>query len=97
MECVERISKQVRAQANWNRSLNVLKESVDFDLLTKSGIMVGLGETDDEIITTMQQVVDLGVKIFTIGQYLQPTKNNLPVQRYVDKDVFDMYKVEGII
>lgn len=96
VECVERISKQVRAQANWLRSLNVLKESVKYGLLTKSGIMVGLGEADDEVLETMRQIVDLGVKIFTIGQYLQPTKDNLPVDRYVDKDIFRMYKEEGL-
>ncbi len=96
VECVERISKKVRAQANWNRSLAVLKESVDYGLLTKSGIMVGLGETDDEVLETMEQVVGLGVKIFTIGQYLQPSKDNLKVARYVDKEIFGMYKAEGL-
>lgn len=96
VECVERISGQVRAQAVWDRSLDVLKKSVDFGLLTKSGIMVGLGETDEEVLTTMRQVADLGVKIFTIGQYLQPTKNNLQVDRYVDDDSFEMYKTEGL-
>ncbi len=96
VECVERISKKVRAQANWDRSLGVLKRSVEYGLLTKSGIMVGLGETDDEVLETMQQVADIGVKIFTIGQYLQPTKNNLPVDRYVDDETFNMYKIKGL-
>jgi len=96
VECVERISKQVRAQANWERSLGVLKKSVEFGLLTKSGIMVGLGETDAEVLATMRQVAELGVKIFTIGQYLQPTKSNLPVDRYVDNNIFKMYKDEGL-
>ena len=96
VECVERISKQVRAQANWDRSLGVLKKSVEYGLLTKSGIMVGLGETDDEVLKTMQQVAEIGVKIFTIGQYLQPTKNNLPVERYVKDEIFNMYKTEGL-
>jgi lipoic acid synthetase len=58
--------------------------------------MVGLGESDEEVIATMKQVSDLGVKIFTIGQYLQPTKNNLPVERYVDEDTFEFFKDEGI-
>ena len=96
VECVERISNKVRAQANWARSLAVLKRSVEYGLLTKSGIMVGLGEDDQEVLTTMRQVADLGVKIFTIGQYLQPTKNNLPVERYVDDNTFKMYKTEGL-
>tara|TARA_Y100000389_G_scaffold174816_1_gene185057 strand:- start:5203 stop:6069 length:867 start_codon:yes stop_codon:yes gene_type:complete len=95
VECVERISKQVRAQANWKRSLNVLKQSIEFGLRTKTGIMVGLGETHDEIKDTMQQVVDLGVQIFTIGQYLQPTKKHLQVEEYIAKEKFDEYKVFG--
>jgi lipoic acid synthetase len=69
---------------------------VEFGLLTKSGIMVGLGETDEEVIATMQQVAELGVTIFTIGQYLQPTKSNLSVDRYVDNNIFEMYKAEGL-
>ena len=96
VECIERISKQIRVQANWNRSLNVLKSSVDHGLLTKSGIMVGLGESKEEVISTMQQVVDLGVKIFTIGQYLQPTKSHVSVDRYVEKSEFELYKVKGL-
>lgn len=96
VECVERISKQVRVQAGWQRSLDVLHKSVEYGLVTKSGMMVGLGEKIDEILKTMQQVVELGVKIFTIGQYLQPTKDNLLVDRYVEKSEFDLYKEEGM-
>ena len=96
VECVERISKRVRVQAVWQRSLDVLKKSVEYGLLTKSGMMVGLGEITEEVLLTMHQVAKLGVKIFTIGQYLQPTKDNLPVDRYVEKPEFDLYKKEGI-
>ena len=96
VECVERISKQVRAQAVWSRSINVLKESVKYGLRTKTGIMIGLGETKDEVINTMQQIVDLGVEIFTIGQYLQPTKKHLPVSRYLTDDEFKYFKQEGL-
>ena len=95
VECVERISKGVRAQANWQRSLDVLKESINYGLRTKTGIMVGLGETDKEIKDTMTQIVDLGVQIFTIGQYLQPTKKHLKVEQYVPKEKFDEYKIFG--
>lgn len=95
VECVERISKGVRAQANWQRSLDVLKESTNYGLRTKTGIMVGLGETEKEIKDTMTQVVDLGVQIFTIGQYLQPTKKHLKVEQYVPKEKFDEYKIFG--
>lgn len=95
VECVERISKGVRAQANWQRSLDVLKESINYGLRTKTGIMVGLGETEKEIKDTMTQIVDLGVQIFTIGQYLQPTKKHLKVEQYVPKEKFDEYKIFG--
>jgi len=96
VECVERISKKVRVQAIWSMSLAVLQKSVDNGLLTKSGMMVGLGETNDEVLETMHQVAELGVKIFTVGQYLQPTNKHLPVNRYVEKYEFDMYKVDGL-
>ena len=96
VECVERISKVVRTQADWKRSLNVLRYSSDHGLLTKTGIMVGLGETSDEVIKTMEEVHDIGVSIFTIGQYLQPTKNHLKVKSYITEDIFDQYKNIGI-
>ena len=96
IECVERISKQVRSQANWQRSLDVLKFSVKHGLQTKTGMMVGLGETSLELIETMKQVVDTGVSIFTIGQYLQPTGDHLPVVRYVSDQEFEEYKCIGL-
>ena len=96
MECVERISRQVRSQANWQRSLNVLRQSVEFGLRTKTGMMVGLGETFDELVATMREIRTVGVSIFTIGQYLQPTKEHLPVQRYVSENEFDTYKQLGL-
>ena len=96
VECVERISKVVRAQANWKRSLNVLRYSSDHGLLTKTGIMVGLGETSDEVIRTMEEVYDVGVSIFTIGQYLQPSKDHLKVMSYITKDKFNQYKNIGL-
>ena len=96
IECVERISKQVRSQANWQRSLDVLKCSVKHGLHTKTGMMVGLGETSVELIETMKQVVDTGVSIFTIGQYLQPTGDHLPVERYVSDQEFEEYKCIGL-
>ena len=96
IECVERISKNVRKQSVWSRSLDVLKFSVDSGLLTKTGMMVGLGEKRDEVVATMKEIIDLGVEIFTIGQYLQPTKNHLRVDRYVENDEFLYYKEIGI-
>ena len=96
VECIERISKKVRTQANWSTSIDVLKYSVDSGLKTKTGIMVGLGETFVEVVETMKQIADTGVAIFTIGQYLQPTKNHLPVDRYVEKSEFEDYKKIGL-
>ncbi len=86
----------MRSQANWQRSLDVLQQAVNDGLLTKTGIMVGLGETKVEVIATMEEVVDIGVKIFTIGQYLQPTKDHLPVARYVADEEFAEYKELGL-
>ena len=96
VECVERISKAVRAQANWQRSLGVLKSSISYGLRTKTGIMVGLGEQVDEVKDTMKQVVDLGVQIFTIGQYLQPTPKHAPVDEFISPEKFDEYKKYGL-
>ena len=96
IECIERISRKVRAQAVWKRSLDVLKQSVDFGLRTKTGMMVGLGESKDDVIDVMSEIVDLGVEIFTIGQYLQPTKDHLSVERYVEDEEFQYYKQRGL-
>ncbi len=96
VECVERISKKVRTQANWKRSLDVLSYSVKNNMRTKTGMMVGLGETFKEVVNTMAQVRSLGVEIFTIGQYLQPSKNHLEVKRYVEDLEFDEYKILGL-
>ena len=96
IECVERISRQVRKQSRWSRSKKVLELSVRNNMLTKTGLMVGLGETNNEVIESMKEMADLGVEIFNIGQYLQPTKNHLKVQRYVHPDEFQMFKVIGL-
>ena len=96
VECVERISKKVRTQSNWQRSLNVLRSSANYGLRTKTGIMVGLGETFDEVLKTMKETYYAGVSIFTIGQYLQPTGNHLKVQRYVSDAEFQDYKNFGL-
>ena len=75
VECVKRVSRQVRVQSDWDRTLDVLKMSVDYGLLTKTGMMVGLGETDEEVYNTMEEISKIGVEIFNIGQYLQQPKN----------------------
>jgi len=96
IECAKRISQKVRPQSNWERSLSILKASVDYGLKTKTGMMVGLGETDAEVLETMQEVADFSIEIFNIGQYLQPTKNHLPVHRFVHPDVFELYRKKGL-
>ena len=96
LECVERISKKVRTQSNWQRSLEVLRASANFGLRTKTGLMVGLGETYEEVIKTMKEAYYVGVSIFTIGQYLQPTAKHLDVNRYVEKEEFKSYKNFGL-
>jgi len=96
IECVERISRQVRPQSDWNRSLSVLQASIKWGLKTKTGMMVGLGEKDSEVLETMQGAADLGITIFNLGQYLQPTLKHLKVQRYVHPDTFDMFKEKGL-
>ena len=76
--------------------MDVLKYAVDKGMLTKTGMMVGLGENDDEVFETMNIVRNTGVKIFNIGQYLQPTFTNLEVDRFVEPKVFDKYKEYGL-
>ncbi len=96
IECVQRISRQVRKQSRWSRSKKVLELSVENNMLTKTGLMVGLGETNNEVIESMKEMADIGVEIFNIGQYLQPTKKHLEVQRYVHPDEFKMFKEIGL-
>ncbi|MEI7626978.1 MAG: lipoyl synthase [Bacteroidota bacterium] len=88
IETVERITRQVRIQAKYHRSLEVLKTLKQGGMRTKTGIMLGLGETKDEVIQSMKDLVAVGTDVLTLGQYLQPTKKHLPVQRFVHPDEF---------
>lgn len=96
LETVNRLYHAVRPQAKYQRSLNLIRWFKDRGLRTKSGIMVGIGEKKDEVIELMHDLHDHGCDIMTIGQYLQPTKNHLPVDRYVTLDEFKFYKDEGL-
>ena len=97
METVERLTPKVRIQAKYKRSLFVLECLKSFGVLrTKSGIMLGLSETKEEVLRTMQDLRSVGVDILTLGQYLQPTKKHLPVSRFINPTEFDEYKVEGL-
>ena len=93
LETVERLSKQVRVQAQFSRSLFVLKYLKDQGIRrTKCGLMLGLGETDEEIYETMDKLREANVDVLTLGQYLQPTIKHLPVSRYVTPELFDKYR-----
>ena len=96
METVRRLTKQVRIQAKYERSLDTLKYLHEGGIRTKSGIMVGLGETDEEVVETMKDLRSVGVSIMTIGQYLQPTKKHLPVVEYVHPNRFNKFKEIGL-
>lgn len=88
LETVERLTPLVRSVAKYHRSLDVLKYIAEQGITTKSGIMLGLGETYDEINQTMDDLIGAGCKIITIGQYLQPTKENLPVLKFYSEKEF---------
>lgn len=95
VESVPRLYRRVRPQADYERSLRVLEISKEQGLRTKSGIMVGLGETEDEVLTLMDDFVRVGVDVMTIGQYLQPTHMHLPVEEFIHPDQFRRYKEIG--
>jgi len=96
METVRRLTKKVRIQAKYDRSLDTLRYLYEGGIKTKSGVMLGLGETEAEVVETMKDLRCVGVQIITIGQYLQPTKKHLPVLEYVTPEQFDKYKVIGL-
>ncbi|MEY3010219.1 MAG: lipoyl synthase [Bacteroidota bacterium] len=94
VETVRRLTKAVRIQAKYDRSLEVLKRLSDAGLRSKSGVMLGLGETTDEVIETMEDLRAVGCQVVTLGQYLQPTPKHLPVAEFIHPDVFAT--LEGI-
>ena len=96
IETVERLTKKVRIQAKYRRSLDTLRILNEGGMRTKSGIMLGLGETNEEVIQTMKDLLAVGVTIMTIGQYLQPSKKHLPVFEYIHPDKFEMFKNIGL-
>ncbi|MDX1830162.1 MAG: lipoyl synthase [Lutibacter sp.] len=97
LETVRRLTREVRIQAKYDRSLEVLKYMKDKgQRRTKSGIMLGLGETEAEVIETMQDLANAKVDIITIGQYLQPSKKHLPVQEFITPEQFAKYKEIGL-
>ncbi len=97
METVRRMHPAVRPQARYERSLGVLRQIKDAGLVSKTGLMVGIGERDDEVLALMDDVRSFAaIDILTIGQYLQPTRNHLPVDRWVEPARFESFKAEGL-
>jgi len=96
METVRRLTKKVRIQAKYDRSLDVLRYLNEGGIKTKSGIMLGLGETEAEIVETMHDLRGVGVSIMTIGQYLQPSKKHLAVLEFITPAEFDKYRDIGL-
>ena len=95
IETVERLTKQVRIQAKYWRSMEVIKTLKEGGVRTKSGIMLGLGEKKEEVVQTLRDLNNAGCDVITIGQYLQPTKKHLPVQRFVHPNEFAEYREIG--
>ena len=95
IETVERLTRQVRIQAKYRRSLEVLKILKAGGMRTKSGMMLGLGESKEEVIQSMRDLKDNGVEVITLGQYLQPTKKHLSVFRFIHPDEFNEYREIG--
>lgn len=96
LETVRRLTKEVRIQAKYDRSLEVLKRLKEAGLKTKSGIMLGLGETEQEIYESMDDLRAVGCDVLTLGQYLQPSPKHLPVQEFIHPDAFAKYKAIGL-
>lgn len=96
LETVRRLTKEVRVQAKYDRSLEALKRLKEGGMKTKSGIMLGLGETEDEVYETMDDLRHVGVDVLTIGQYMQPSKKHLEVIEFIKPEIFATYKEIGL-
>ncbi len=96
METVKRLYRRVRPQAKYERSLEQIRLTKEYGKRTKSGIMLGLGETEEEVFEIMDDLIANGLDVLTLGQYLQPTKMHLEVVEYIHPDKFAMYKEEGL-
>ena len=96
LETVERLTHKVRTFATYENSLSVVEHITQSGIRSKSGIMLGLGETEEEIFQTMDDLLSTGCRIMTIGQYLQPSKNHYPVKEYIHPDKFEEYRQIGL-
>ncbi len=96
METVKSLYRKVRPQAKYERSLEQIQKTKDRGVRTKSGVMLGLGEKQEEVLETLRDLNNHGCDVVTIGQYLQPTKMHLPVERFITPDEFKYYETEGM-
>lgn len=96
LETVRRLTKQVRIQAKYDRSLELLLRLKQGGMRTKSGVMLGLGETEEEVLETMDDLRSAGVDILTLGQYLQPTPKHIPVAAFITPEKFEEYRLIGL-
>ena len=96
LETVRRLTKEVRIQAKYDRSLEVLMRLRKAGIRTKSGVMLGLGETVQEVRETMEDLRSVDCQVLTLGQYLQPTPKHLPVAEFVHPDTFETLRQEGL-
>ncbi|PTN07237.1 lipoyl synthase [Mangrovibacterium marinum] len=96
LETVERLSPQIRSVAQYRQSLEVLRTIAQSGCVAKSGIMLGLGETEEEVLQTMDDLLATGCKVMTIGQYLAPTPQHLPVVDYIQPEQFEKYRTIGL-
>jgi len=91
LETVERLTPQVRSRAKYRRSLEVIRQIARSEVTSKSGIMLGLGETEEEVPQCMDDLLEAGCEVLTLGQYLQPTMDHMPVEAYIHPDRFEQY------
>ena len=96
IETVKRLTPEVRSMARYEHSLELLSYVSQAGAIAKTGLMIGLGETEEEVVESMKDAIDAGVKVFTIGQYLQPSKEHYPVKKYIHPDVFKRLKEIGL-
>jgi len=96
LETVRRLTPEVRSASHYDRSLLVLKQIAENGVIAKSGIMAGLGETEDEVLETMDDLRKAGCSVFTIGQYLRPSKDHLAVSEYIRPEQFEKYRLAGL-
>lgn len=96
VETVRRLTPKIRSNAYYDRSLSVIKVVSESGIVSKSGIMVGLGETEDEVIETMADLRKNGCKVLTIGQYLQPASHLAKVEAYITPETFERFRLEGL-